>query len=184
MTETIETTAVKDIETEDYLWGQRHNVKYSAELSSLYHQKRERFFDLFDKLGKAIAVIGSSAVIAKITDPSSLYYLAAAITVTSTLSLVFSFSERARRHSELSAKFKDLLATIAVAGERDFKESDLNAWKAKVLQLEMTEPPALGTLVVLCQNELALARGQTEMVHPVGWFKSRLAHFIDLPAAG
>lgn len=91
-----------------YLWDKRHQVLYRVELSALYHQKRERFFEVCDKLAKAVAVIGGSAALAKIGSGYWIVYIAAAITVTSTCSLVFGFSDRARRHAELSRNFASL----------------------------------------------------------------------------
>jgi hypothetical protein len=52
----------------DHAWTKRHDALYKAELSALYHQKRERFFELLDKLGKAAAVFGGSAALWKLGD--------------------------------------------------------------------------------------------------------------------
>lgn len=167
-------------ELEDYLWEKLHKIKYNAQLSSLYHQKRERFFELLDKLSKALSIIGGSAIISKLISSDSLPYIAAAITIASTLSLVFSFSERARKHSELSAKFKDVLVKIASSGERKLIEEELNAWAAKICELEISEPPALGLLVVHCQNEIAIAKGQLDMVKEIGTIERLFMHIFDM----
>jgi hypothetical protein len=165
----------------DRLWEQRHNAIYKAELSALYHQKRERFFELCDKLTKAAAVIGGSATLWKIGDPDVVLRIAGLITVTSAFSLVFSFSERSRRHAELAKTYRQVIAEIVAKGETSFSEQDANQWMAKLCGLEATEPPTLSALVVLCQNELAIARGHKDYVRPLNFFERSLAHFFDMP---
>lgn len=159
----------------DILWQQRHPVLYRVELSILYHQKRERFFEICDKLAKAVAVIGGSAAWAKL----GLEVAAPLITVTSTMSLVFNLSERSKRHSELSRNFRQLEAEIVLKGEDGFDQNDINIWASKVRSLESSEPPALSTLVRICQNELAIASGQPEKVVEICCIKRLLAHFFD-----
>lgn len=166
-----------------HLWAKRHNILYRVELSALYHQKRERFFEACDKLAKAVAVIGGSATLAKIGGTDALMWIAAAITVTSTCSLVFGLSDRSRRHGDLARSFRQLEAEIVARGERDFTEADLSTWAGKERLLETSEPPALGNLVRICQNELAIAQDQPGAVRSVGFFRTLLAHFVDLPLA-
>lgn len=171
---------MNDDERADYLWGKRHEVIYRAELSALYHQKRERFFELFDKLTKAASLIGGSAALWKIGNPKMIAAAAVLITSSSALSLVLSFSERSKRHAELSRNFRQLLAEIENAGETGFTEVQVCEWASAARRIEATEPPALGLLVVICQNELSVAQGQPEKVVKVGWFKRMAANFIDL----
>ena len=177
MTETTDQEALKDD-----LWTRRHAVLYNAEMSALYHQKRERFFELWDKLGKVASLIGGSATLYKSADAGLVSCIALAITTTSALSLVFGFSERSKRHADLSRKFKLLVASIALKGHFDYSEADINAWEAEKCQLETAEPPGLSLLVVLCQNEIAAAQNQGEKVIRIGFFKRQLAYFFDLPA--
>lgn len=162
-----------------YLWDKRHAVLYRTELSTLYHQKRERFFSVCDKLGNAVGVIGGSAALASLSNPELLAWIALAITVVSSIALVFGFSDRARRHADLAKDFRQLESAIVGRGERDFTEQDVSAWDASTRMLESTEPPALGALVVLCQNELARAQGQLGCVVQMNWMERLGAHFVD-----
>lgn len=167
-------------EDADYLWGKRHSVLYRLELSALYHQKRERFFDLCDKLAKVVAIVGGSAALYKVADEGALVWIAATITIASALSLVMGFSEKARRHAELTRSFKQIQADALRCGERDFTEADIADWAARVAALEASEPPALGVLVRICQNELARAADADASVKPVGW-RWLVAHLLDVP---
>jgi len=114
-----------------YLWGRRDAVLQRAQISVLYHRKRERAFDLADRFAKAVAIIGGSAAFAGMEVPGLVKTMAALIAVTSTLSLVFGFSERSRKHSDLAQGFCLLEAAIVQKGERDFTESDVDHWQPK-----------------------------------------------------
>lgn len=165
--------------TADYLWEKRHATLYRIELSTLYHQKRERFFALCDKLGNAVGVIGGSAALASLSNPGLLAWIALAITIISSAALVLGFSDRSRRHADLAQSFRQLEAAILEHGERDFSEQDISTWESRVRMLESSEPPALGALVVLCQNELARAQGHDSHVVKMSWTQRMLAHFFD-----
>jgi hypothetical protein len=163
----------------DALWKSRHDVLYRVELSALYHQKRERFFEACDKMAKAVAVIGGSWALAKIGGDAVMPYVAATITITSTLSLVFGLADRSRRHAELAKSFRQLEAKII--GKTDFTEADVSDWATQERLLETGEPPSLGNLVRICQNELAVAQGHPSMIKKVGFFRALFAHLADLP---
>lgn len=165
----------------DHAWNKRESTLYRAELSALYHQKRERFFELADKLGKAVSVIGGSAALWKIGNPRALAGLALLITTTSSFSLVFSFSDRSKRHSELAKSFRELIAKITSTS--DFGVTDVlsTAWASELHSLEVKEPPSLAALTIMCQNELAIARGEHSKVKRQGFIVRQLAHFFDMP---
>lgn len=168
----------------DYLWSTRADLLFRVRLSTLYHQKRERFFELLDKCVKAVSVIGGSAALSRLTTPNVLLAIAATITATSTLALVFSFSERSKRHAELARTFRNLEGEIVAAGERDYKESDLSEWTAKERSLESSEPPALGMLVVACHNELSVALGHRDRVVSIPFVKRLTMNFVDWHVTG
>lgn len=170
-------------EEQRYLWGKRHALLERIAIAVLYHQKRERFFEVWDKSTKGIAIAGGSAALAKVAGDSGLVVVASLITVTSTAALVFGFSDRSKRHAELARNFRTLEAEIVEAGERDFSEKDLSRWEAKQRMIETSEPPALGVLVVVCQNELAIAAGHRDRVVPIPWYKRIFAHYWDFSTA-
>jgi hypothetical protein len=162
-----------------YLWNKRCETLMLVQLSVLYHQKRERFFDLLDKLTKAVSVFGGSAALWKLSSPQVIAWAAALITATATFSLVGGFAERARKHADLARSFRLLEGDIVGAGERDYTEAGINAWQARLRGLEASEPPALGALVIACQNELAVAAGQRDKVVYIPWPRRLLMNFID-----
>ena len=164
----------------DYLWSKRHAVLYRVELSGLYHQKRERFFDFCDRGAKVVSIVGGSAALYKVGTDEVVAVAAAVITVVSALSLVLGFGEKARRHAELSRNFKQVQAEMLRVGEREYTEANVQDWEARVTLLEASEPAALGVLVRICQNELAAVKPGS-MPRKVGWWRWPLAHLLDLP---
>jgi len=162
---------------DDDVWAKRYGVLYRCWLSRIYHQKRERFFDICDNLTKAVAVIAGAASIAKIASPNQLVIVGAIITVTSTISLVVGYAKKARSHADLAKAFIDLEGKILAKGV--FDEQQANAFEAEVLRLEMNEVRSLGALVRICQNEIAIARGKHQDVRRVSWTHRLCAHFLD-----
>ena len=163
-----------------YLWDRRHRLLYEINLSTLYHRKRERWFDAWDRLGKAIALIAGTAAFSRAIGESWVTTVVAAlVAITSSLSLVFAFSEKARRHAEFARSFCEIGAELAKKGERDFEEEDLSECDAKIQSLEAQEPASLGALVRLCQNEIAIAQGHPQRVTPIGFFQRFFAHVWD-----
>jgi hypothetical protein len=166
-------------EVKQHLWKRRTDILYRIELSVCYHRKRERFFDSLDKFAKAIAVIGGSAAFANLGGDDWLPWIAATVTITSTLSLVIGFAEKSRRHSELANRFGMLASSVVAKGDRGYVEDNLNEWEARTREIEASEPPTLGTLVQICEAELYTARGQPYELPSLG--KRLLGHFVGFP---
>jgi hypothetical protein len=163
------------------LWKRRHEVIYRVELSTLYHQKRERFFELLDKNTKGVAVIGGSAALARLGGDEALVWIAALVTVSSTLSLVWGFADRARRHSDFANRFCMLASSILAKGHQDLTEELVCEWEGRARELEASEPAALSVLVRICQAELNASRGVKYELPP--WYQRIFAHVLDLPKA-
>ncbi len=135
-------------DTDDYLWKKRYEALYRAQLSVLYHRKRERFFAFWDRAVTAVAIVGGSAAFAGLGGPDLVRWAAAVVAVTSTMGLVYGLAERARRHGDLARQF-------------------------------LSELPALGLLVLDCQNELAQARGEHGAILPLTRWQRMAMHFAD-----
>jgi hypothetical protein len=61
---------------------------YRAQLSALYHRKRERLLAFWDRAPKAVAIIAGSAAFANLGGPEAVKWAAAIIATTPTLALV------------------------------------------------------------------------------------------------
>lgn len=164
--------------------AQRHEVSYRLRLSIRYHQRRTRFFDLWDKWIKALVVLASTSAFATLTieaaGTSIAKWTSAVIAAMSALSLVFAFSEKARIHANLTRRYSELEAELAAM--RASRKGSLADIDRRIRLIEADEPPSLGALVVLCQNEIALQEGHENSITSLRWYQRVLAHFVDLPA--
>ena len=174
---------------DDANWTDRHNLLWRCELSALYHDKRERHLDGWDRLSKLISVLGGAAAFSfiRIAAPtsggaSSLDWAAISAVViafTSGLSLVYQYSTRARRHAELARDFKKLLGDIERVDTMVVDASQLGIWKSQLRSLESGEPASLNALVTHCHNELSVAHGHEDHVTPLPWIQRWLMNYLD-----
>ena len=136
-----------EVRTHD--WMRRCELLYDLRLSCLYHQKRSRFFDAWERASQAIAVLGSTAAISQILsgNPGSQLVAAAVVAVSSTVVLVFGTNQKARVHAELARDCSRLIAEIERSGEEP-SHTDLDKWRATLSTLEADEPAALSSLVI------------------------------------
>jgi hypothetical protein len=154
-----------------------HEPTYLAKLGFLYHRKRERFFDLCDKITKSFTIIlGASLLAAYVKEYAPA--VGAAVSAVGLLALVFGYSDRKQKHKELAENYADLLAKMELFGE-DFKDKELNQWLSELQKLNAKEPPTLGTLAVICQNEIAISEGDNESVVKVNGYKQFFANWWD-----
>ena len=165
----------------DFLWDERLYVQYRAELSTLYHRKRERFFALCDRSSKAASLIAGTAAFSSLLPSAEAKAWAGAVVAAATMpGLVMAWNDRARLHGELAQKFLAVEAEIVAKGKRDFTESDLNTWLAKLLAIEASEPPTLGGLTAVCHNQLATSNGNPESIVKISGLKRFFIHIFDM----
>ncbi|MGD9953460.1 MAG: hypothetical protein AB7S87_12860 [Burkholderiales bacterium] len=161
--------------------GDLDALRFRIAFSVRYHERRQRWYDWWDRIAKVVALVGGAATVAAVLGPGTpQLWVAAAITVTSALTLVFGFADRARLHFDLKRRYCALEARIIEAGAPD--EAAIRKYEAEISLMEGDEPPVLATLVQLCQNEVAQARGQFEDIHPVHPVKAFFSDLFDLPA--
>lgn len=162
------------------IWKRRCDLLARTELSALYHRRRERFYSVLDKWAKAIAVICGSVSITDVMPPWLRVSTGVAIAVTSGLSLVFAFADKARLHADLAARFLRLESAVHACGMR-CNDDDAAKWEAQLAEIEALEPPVLSVLVRMCQNDMAWAKGQPHRVYKISRLDRLLAHWIDRP---
>ncbi len=164
--------------------AQRHEVSYRLRLSIRYHQRRARFFDLWEKWIKVLVTLAGTSAFAALAfetvNTNIAKWIAALIAVMGVVNLVFAFSEKARTHANLVRRYSELEAELAATHTP--KKGHLADINRRIRLIEADEPPTLGALVVLCQNEIALQEGHESSITPLRWYQRVLAHFVDLPA--
>lgn len=95
--------------------------------------------------------------------------MAALVSLTAKLSLVFNVGIRAGAHADLARDFQRIEVDIAKAGEHDFTEKVVDIWDARILELAFMEPPTLCPLVRKYQNELNVVLGHEQKLIP--WWR-------------
>ncbi|MDP3165138.1 MAG: hypothetical protein Q8N06_06745 [Hydrogenophaga sp.] len=155
------------------------DIRWRLMMSSMYHQKRERFLDGLDRFAKFLSAIGGAAAFAQIkADPELSMWFAGSIALISTLSLTYGPAAKARRHAELARDYKRLEAELVECGN-DFDDAKLSGFDAKLLRLEASEPATLGALVTQCHNELSVAFDHAAKVTPLPWWQRPLKNVFD-----
>lgn len=171
------------------MWAQRGDRLSRVQLSSLYHRKREWFFDALDKSIKAIAVISASSALTPLVTGDGVLAVQFFIVTTGTIALVLDFSERARKHSDLAVRYAQVERDIASAGEIDFTTEDIRRWTVALYETQSAETATLRGLVQLCQDELDAAKGDKVPQENFAFWRRFSAHFgfgvmpIDTPPA-
>jgi hypothetical protein len=167
----------------DHLWKRRHVLVYKARLSVLYHLKRARFFDGFDKFASiATALSATSAVVALLqTQDTANKILAMATAALSLVPIIYNPAQHARHHAELVGRFRAVLAQMERVGEH-WTESQCNEFGAAIVEIEAAEPAPLGVLVAECQNQLGLALppDQRGKAVELRFWHHLVKHFVDV----
>lgn len=160
-------------------WEARHFLLYDCRLSHRYHKKRERFLSFVDNVATALSLVAGASVVSKLlgADYSDLFGFT--VVILTSVQLVFSLKEKSKQHSILAADFKKLEASIEKAGV--IKSDGIAKFRAEYLLVETSDPPTLGLLVQICQNEMAIAENQPDKVNKIGWFRKLFAQFFDWP---
>lgn len=161
------------------LWTRRCNVLHKAYVTYRYHSRRQRFFDLLDKSTKAITVVLGASLFGD-SVKQSLPLIATGISSISLLALVFAYGERKQAHKECAEGAMLLVAKVEGTTIAEINDITVSQFDAEQARQNSKEPPALKTLVIICEYEQVLASGsiQNNVVLP-GWWRRVLADFIS-----
>ncbi|MBC3932617.1 hypothetical protein [Undibacterium curvum] len=124
----------------DHLWQRRCGLKLRALTNRFYYQERQRIFESREGMVKIISILGGTVAFTKLMDPLSIQICASLITVSSVMSLVFGFGNKARDSAKRSAEWARLDHDIELGGETNFVETDINQWAARCSEIESSEP--------------------------------------------
>src|SRR5260363_163411 len=114
------------------VWEKRDHLFYRCWLSRLYHQKRERFFDVCDRLTQAVAMTGGMTFIASACSPEHWVIMAALLTASATLSPAVSCPKKGRAHADLDKECRDREARRGgqgVLGRTKAERSEAERWR-------------------------------------------------------
>lgn len=146
-------------------------------VSLRYHRKRQRFFDLLDKLTKAATVLLGASLLGEAVK-ANLPLVASAISGLGLLALVFGYGDRKQAHKELAEAAALLVAKIEETATADISDEAVAKWEAEHSRLNAKEPPALKTLVIICEWEQACATGNPKHIRRPCWVFRLFADFV------
>lgn len=160
----------------DAYWVQRCATLRNAWVQVRYHRRRQRFFDLVDKLTKAVTVVlGASLMGRYVAD--ALPIVATAITSFGLLALIFGYGDRKQQHKELAEQAAHLVSTIEQVPAGELTPAKVAGWGADYARLCSKSPPPLKTLSLMCEHEQAVADGHPNHVAKPGFFRRFVADF-------
>lgn len=175
-TPTDATPAVQELS--DHLWERRCGLLHVAYVSYRYHRKRQRFFDLLDKGTKSVTVLlGATLMGTALKGYAPI--LASAIAGLGLLALVFGYGDRKQAHKELSEQSIALAGHIEETAPNKINDAAVATWTAEQARINAKEPPALKTLVIICEHEEAAAKGHAGHVPLPPWRRRFLADFVS-----
>lgn len=162
------------------LFTRRHEIIYKIRLSTLYHRKRERFFDMVDKVVSSLVLTTATAAVTSFfQDVTGAEKTLSAMTAClSLIPVVFNPAQKARHHNQLTQSYCRLLAKCEQAGER-WTEPQCNQFSAELIEISAAEPTPLTALVADCQNELAISYNEGP-VAKLKWHHHLLKQLLDM----
>lgn len=159
-------------------WERRCAVLNRVKVTSRYHRRRQRFFDFLDKGTKAATVLLGASLFGEQLR-QFLPWVATAISSLSLLNLVYGYSDRKQAHKELAEAAFFLAAKIEESSISVLNDTLAGLWAAELERLNAKEPPALKTLVIICEHEQCTAEGHPNHVPRPHWFKRLIADFFS-----
>lgn len=170
MTETQTAQQALEEARADAVWAQRCAVLSKAWVQVRYHRRRQRFFDLLDKLTKSFTVLLGASLLGQELK-TFLPYVASAISALGLLALVFGYGDRKQAHKELAEQAANLIAAIEVVPAGQLNAGGTAQWGAEYARLCAKTPPPLKTLMLICEREQSAADGYPEHVPLQPWYK-------------
>lgn len=160
------------------LWDRRCEVLHSANVTYRYHRKRQRFFDLLDKGTKALTVLLGASLLGEAVK-QHLPLVAATISALGLMALVFGYGDRKQSHKECAEAAMQLVAKIEEMPTAGITDNFVALVAADHARQNAKEPPALKTLVILCEREQSTAMGHPHHIPRPNLLKRVFADFIS-----
>jgi hypothetical protein len=159
----------------DACWVSRCATLRNAWVQVRYHRRRQRFFDLVDKLTKALTVVLGASLMGRYF-AAALPIVATAITSLGLLALIFAYSDRKQQHKELAEQAAHLVSAIEQVPAGELTPSKVAGWGADYARLCAKAPPQLKTLSLICESEQAVADGHPQHVQLPGFLRRVVAN--------
>ena len=164
-----------DDRTYDLLFGIRRSVRY--------HMRRRRFYEVWNTITVATAVVGGSSAVAAFFAqlPAGGQWtpiiLSGIVAIIGAIDLAVGTGRRADLHGDLARQFISLEQRFAHGRNLEDVEHE-EIVKAR-LQIEASEPPVMRLLDALCHFELLRSLGDAGQHPQISWIRRILANWFS-----
>lgn len=156
-----------------------YNLLFAVRRSVRYHDRRRRFYEIWNTFTVAGAVIGgSSAVTALIAGSTTVSaILSASVAVLGAFDLAVGTARRVDRHSDFARQFITLEQDFAHG--RDLDDDEYEALTRKRLAIEASEPPVLRLLDAMCHYEILRSLGDAARHPRIPWVRRAASQWLS-----
>jgi hypothetical protein len=164
-------------------------LRFIADVSARYHQRRRGFCMFIDRLVKGVSVLaGSAAALAVgqtiMSVSAGEWFLLGAtfgIAVLNAWDLVVGFPDQAREHEDLRRKYIQLQIDIENAIELGADSDQVSRLKAQYIAIGADEKPTFWAIYAQCWNQVIIAtRGSKEYLRNLPWWKLYLGYIFRM----
>lgn len=161
----------------------RRFITHRTQLSVLYHRKRERFYSLLDRWGKAASLIAGTAAFSSLLVTADSKAIAGLMVALATMpGLVFAWNDKARIHAEFAQKFALIEAEVIAHGWDNLTSNKFDLWLSRIITIESTEPLIMFNLLTLCENQIAMLKSDPAETAELSTWQKWTANWLDLPS--
>ena len=158
-----------------------YELLFDVRRSVRYHERRRRFFEIWNSITVGAAAVGGSSAVATILSQPNWAWLpvafAGTVSLLGALDLVVGTARRADRHGDLSRQFIALEQKFAHG--RSLKVKEHEDLVRERLRIEASEPTILRLLDIMCYYEVLVSLGDKSKHPKIPWHRRKLAHWIS-----
>ena len=156
-----------------------YKLLFAVRRSVRYHDRRRRFYEIWNTITVAGATIGGSSAVAAIMADSTAVSAAfsAAVAVLGAIDLAVGTARCADRHGDLARQFISLERMFAHG--RDLDDDEYPELVRRRLEIEASEPTTLRLLDAMCHYEILRSIGDAKRHPRVPWLRRAASQFFS-----
>lgn len=164
-------TSDLDDKTYELLFAVRRSVRY--------HDRRRRFYEIWNTITVAGAVIGcTSAFAALMADSTAVSaFFSAAVAMLGAFDLAVGTARRADRHGDLARQFIALEQDFAPG--RNLEDDEYATLTRRRLAIEASEPAVLRLLDTMCHFEVLRSLGDAKRHPRIPWVRRAASQWLS-----
>ena len=163
----------------DDLDNRTYDLLFAVRRSVRYHDRRRRFYEIWNTVTVAGAAVGgSSAITALMADSAMISAVASAsVALLGALDLAVGTARRADRHGDLARQF--VVLEQAFAHGRSLDDGEYETLTRRRLEIESSEPTVLRLLDAMCHFEVLRSLGDVKRHPRVPWLRRALSQWLS-----